>query len=274
MSGTKAIKAGAARSSKRNDRRNTIPMLEKSFQILEAFREHRDGLAFTDIASLYPGFSRSSVFRMLCTLEGLSYLEKLHNDNRYVLGAKFVELGRIAESRLSLLHVAIPFLEVLQKQFNENVNLAIVQNRELLYLHTLESTQPVRVYERPNRRMAVYCSAIGKAILAYLPNGEIENYLQTTRLVPLTPTTITRVSEFRRELQLIRSRGFAIDNEENAEGVICVGVPILNEQSAPVGGISLSGPSLRMDSKRVPVLGDALKNAAGKIATKYSSSGK
>jgi DNA-binding IclR family transcriptional regulator len=211
---------------------------------------------------------------MLCTFERLSYLEKLHNDNRYVLGAKFVELGRIAQSRLSLLHVAIPYLEVLQEQFNENVNLALIQNGELLYLHTLESTQPVRVYERPNRRMAVYCSAIGKAILAYMRNTDIDSYLQTTRLVPLTATTITRVSEFRRELQSIRSRGFAIDNEENSEGVICVGVPVLDDQSRPVGGISLSGPSLRMEPKRITELGEELKNVAGKIAKKYSGYGK
>jgi IclR family KDG regulon transcriptional repressor len=257
-----------------SDKKNIIPMLAKSIQILERFRENPDGLTYSEVTTLCPNFSRVSIFRVLCSLERFGYLEKVHDNNRYVLGAKLVEFGRIAEARLELLQVAIPRLETLCKKYNENINLCTVKNRELVYFTTLESTHPLRVQARPNRRVAVYCSAVGKAILAHLPKGDIDRYLDTTSLVSITPNTITNKTELRRELQRINSRGYAVDNEENLEGVVCVGVPILNAAKIPVAGISMSGPSVRMSPECIVHAAADLKSAAKAIADKCTLPGK
>lgn len=248
-------------------------MLAKSFQILERFRENPDGVTYSELTTLCPNFSRVSIFRVLCSLERFGYLEKLPDNNRYVLGAKLVEFGRIAESRLELLQVASPHLQKLLKKYNESISLCTVKNRELVYFTTLESSHPLRV-GRPDRRAAVYCSAVGKAILAHLPKGNIDRYLETTTLVGLTPNTITTKTELRRELQQINSRAYAVDNEENLVGVVCVGVAILNVDKIPVAGISMSGPSVRMPPERIVLAAADLKSAAKAISDRYPLLGK
>jgi len=256
-----------------SDRKNIIPMLAKSIQILERFRENPNGLTYSDLTTLCPNFSRVSIFRVLCSLERFGYLEKIPDNNRYVVGAKFVEFGRIAESRLGLLQVAIPHLEALRKKYNEGISLCTIKNRELVYFATLESTHPLRV-GRPDRRAAVYCSAVGKAILAHLAKGDIDRYFQTTTLVGLTPNTITNKTELRRELQRINSRAYAVDNEENLEGVVCVGVPILNVDKIAVAGISMSGPSVRMPPERIVLAAADLQSAAKAISDRCALLGK
>jgi DNA-binding IclR family transcriptional regulator len=256
-----------------SDKKNIIPMLAKSFQILERFRENPDGVTYSELTTLCPNFSRVSIFRVLCSLERFGYLEKLPDNNRYVLGAKLVEFGRIAESRLELLQVASPHLQKLLKKYNESISLCTVKNRELVYFTTLESSHPLRV-GRPDRRAAVYCSAVGKAILAHLPKGNIDRYLETTTLVGLTPNTITTKTELRRELQQINSRAYAVDNEENLVGVVCVGVAILNVDKIPVAGISMSGPSVRMPPERIVLAAADLKSAAKAISDRYPLLGK
>ena len=256
-----------------SDGKNIIPMLAKSIQILERFRENPDGLTYSELTTLCPNFSRVSIFRVLCSLERFGYLEKIPDNNRYVVGAKFVEFGRIAESRLGLLQVAIPHLETLRKKYNESISLCTVRNRELVYFATVESTHPLRV-GRPDRRAAVYCSAVGKAILAHLPKGDVDRYVETTALVGITPNTITNKTELRRELQRINSRAYAVDNEENLEGVVCVGVPILNVDKIAVAGISMSGPSVRMPPERIVLAAADLLSAAKAISDRCAFLGK
>ena len=243
-------------------------MLVKSFEILEAFREHPHGLSYAEVVKLHPRFSRVSIFRVLCSLEGLSYLERSHNSSRYVLGAKFVELGRIAESRIDLLEIAIPYMEELLKKFNENINLARVQNFELIYLKTMESPQPLRVHEMANRRVALYCSALGKAIFAYMHKDGIAEFLRSTVLHKLTYNTIDNKSELRRELRRIKTQGYAIDNEENLEGVVCIAVPILDGAAAPIAAMSISGPSTRMRAEPMKRMKEALRAACESISAR------
>lgn len=249
--------------------RNVVPMLMKSFELLEAFREHPHGLTYPELLRLYPQLSRVSIFRVLCSLEQTSYLERIHNTNRYVLGAKFIELGKIAESRLDLLQVALPFMEELLERFNENVNLGAVRNLELVYFKTLETAHPLRVHEMPNRRSAVYCSSLGKAVLAFAGDDAIAQYLRMTPLLRLTANTITDAGAFRRELRAIRERGHALDNEENLEGVRCVAAPILNAQGRARAGLSLSGPVTRMTDDRLADMIPALKQACAAIRARF-----
>ncbi len=246
-------------------------MLLKSFELLEAFREHPNGLTYSELIRLYPKISKVSIFRILCSLEQIGYLETAPETNRYVLGAKFVELGRLAERRLDLLYVATPMLQGLLEKFNENVNLISIKNFELVYLKTLESTHPLRVQEMPNRRNAVYCSAAGKAILAFMEKDQIAHYLETTELVPLTRSTITRPDELRKELEAIRRQGYAMDNEENLSGVRCVAAPIINAKGLPIAAVSISGPSTRITAKQAPQMARVIKGTCDEISARCNT---
>lgn len=246
-------------------------MLIKAFDLLEAFREHPNGLTHANLEKLYPNVSRVSIFRILRSLESLSYLEKSDETGRFALGAKFVELGQLAERRLELVELLKPHMQEMLLRFNENINLGKLRNFELIYLKILESSQPLRVADFPNRRNAIYCSAIGKSILAHMGDESVEEYLRLTKLTRFTANTITTREGFRRELEQVRKLGYAVDNEENVEGVRCIGIPLFDENGAPIASLSFTGPSTRMTDAKFKLLLEALQKARASIAEKLHS---
>ncbi len=258
----------APSSASRSGNANVVPMLIKAFELLEAFREHPNGLTHANLEKLYPNVSRVSIFRILRSLESLSYLEKSDDSGRFVLGPKFVELGQLAERRLELVEVAKPHMQEMLIRFNENVNLGKLQDFELIYLKTLESSQPLRVADLPNRRNAIYCSAIGKSILAHMGDENIEEYLRLTELTRFTAYTITTRDGFRRELEQVRKLGYALDNQENVEGVRCIGIPLFGETGEPLASFSFTGPSTRMTDAKLALLLEAMQKARASITEK------
>lgn len=238
--------------------KNLVPMLLKAFEILEAFRERRDGLTYMELVERYPRISKVSIYRILCSLEALGYLLKDDRSGKYELGTKFIELGKITEKRQDILRIALPYMERVLRKFGENVNLVKIESGELIYFATLEGNHPLRVTEMPSRRLAIHCSAVGKAILARLPEAEREETIGNLTLARLTPNTITSRRLLRQELEGIRVKGFALDNEENLIGVRCVGVPVVNAEGYPVAAMSVTGPTLRITQAKAGEIGPYL----------------
>jgi IclR family KDG regulon transcriptional repressor len=261
----------AAPASARNGNGNVVPMLMKAFDLLEAFREHPNGLTHAELEKLYPNVSRVSIFRILRSLESLSYLDKSEETGRFALGPKFVQLGQLAERRLELVDLAKPHMQEMLERFNENVNLGKLQNFELIYLKILESSQPLRVGVLPNRRNAIYCSATGKAILAHMGEDSVDEYLRLTKLSAFTKNTITTHDGFRRELEKVRKQGFAVDDQENVEGVRCIGIPLFDEGGHPIASMSFTGPSARMTDAKFKLLLDALRKARDRMTVRRRS---
>ncbi len=232
-------------------RQNVVPMLMKAFGVLEVFREHPEGLTYPELLLRLPKMSKASVYRILCSLEASGYMYKDPRTSLFHLGAKFIELGRITERRQDVLVRLAPYIQALVERFGETLNVARIENGELVYLKTVEGNHPVRVSALSSRRTAVYSSSVGKAILAGLPVGEQDAMIDQMTFEKLTQYTISTKRDFRSELALTAKRGYALDKEENLLGVRCVGVAVHDLEGRPVAAISITGPASRLPEAKL-----------------------
>jgi len=195
-------------------------------------------------------------------LEQQKYIEKNPSDGRYRLGLKLFELGRKAVSRFDLREKSRPFLERLVFETGETVHLCILDGAEVVYMDKVEPERSVRMASRIGSRTPAYCTSVGKAIMAYLSAPQVENILRVHGLKPRTQHTIHSVIEMKNELKKVREQGFAVDNEENEEGVRCVGCVVRGATGEPVAAISVSGPAFRVAANKLADLARPVKTAA------------
>jgi IclR family KDG regulon transcriptional repressor len=211
-------------------------------------------------------FPKSSVHEIISTLLEEGILGKDTDRNRYSLGLKLFELGKQAQANLEISKVAIPSLRGLHEELDETVHLTVLDGKEVLYIECFESTKRLRTYSVIGVRAPLHCTAVGKAILAYLDEAEVEEVIQSMGLPRFTDNTITDREALKKEIQRIRGCGFATDNMEHEEGVCCVGAPVRNHTGKVVGSISVSGPSQRVTAARIEEIAPQVIERAAEIS--------
>jgi len=239
---------------------SNIAVLHKALDLLEALQAADKPRSLDQLVAA-TGLARSTAHRLLLNLVSRGYVERA-GANTFALGLKLLELGATVRQRQSLRDIALPFMLNLRNELGETVNLGRVREGSVLYLETVESEHAFRVSASLGIRDPLHVTAIGKAILAWLP-PERRPVLADWR--KLTPSTITDPKKFDRELLLTRERGYALDEEESMEGGRCIGVPILHLGS-PVAGLSVSGPIARITTKRIKGIAATLQSAAAAIS--------
>jgi DNA-binding IclR family transcriptional regulator len=215
-----------------------VEAVSKALDLLEVF-SGPEGLALNEI-SQRAGISKTRAFRLLHTLAGRGYVDRCADGMRYQLGTKLFE--RAAQVRRDVKQLANPFMRKLHDQFNETVNLGVLNNGDVLYIDILESLRPFRMMATIGCRMPVHVTAMGKAILANMN----EEDLKSSGFAPISRLRPAARQDLFHELELVRKRGFAIDNEENEPGVACVGAAILDAAGHPLAAMSISGPNYRI----------------------------
>jgi DNA-binding IclR family transcriptional regulator len=191
------------------------------------------------------GLAKTTIFGILRTLEYKNMVYKDENAN-YYLGIKNYTYGKVYEKDFDLKRIIHPFLEKLATKYNETVHMAIEENGQVLYIDRVKSSHAVRLASNIGGYDPLYCSSIGKLILAYKSETEIEAYINKSTLEKKAPNTITDVSKLKKELKNIRRNAFSIDNEELEQGLVCVSAPIFTD-SKFTAAISISGPTNRID---------------------------
>jgi IclR family transcriptional regulator, acetate operon repressor len=239
---------------------SNIAVLHKALDLLEALQAADKPRSLDQLVAA-TGLARSTAHRLLLNLVSRGYVERIAG-NTYALGLKLLELGATVRQRQSLRDIALPIMLNLRNELGETINLGRVREGSVLYLETVESEHAFRVSASLGIRDPLHVTAIGKAILAWLP---LERRPMLTDWRKLTPSTITDPKKFERELLLTRERGFALDEEESMEGGRCIGVPILHLGS-PVAGLSVSGPIARITTKRIKAIAATLQSAAAAIS--------
>jgi IclR family transcriptional regulator, KDG regulon repressor len=246
--------AKASTKGKRKTRqldKNYIRVMEKIFVVLEHFIKEgarQEALSFQTVAASVP-FAKTTVHRILYSLQKLGYLERDSTQARYRLGPKFFELTEPAVHFRRLQSVATSVMTELLVRFSENVNLGVLDSSQVAYLSVLQSPSALRVSAYPGQRNPVHSTALGKAIVAFLAEEEAAAILDHCPLIKMTPKTITQRAHFREHLAAVRERGVAFDLAENVEGVTCVAAPIFDQRGRAVAAISVSGPATRMEAK-------------------------
>lgn len=211
---------------------------------------------------------KSSTHNILKTLESEGYVEKNRDTLKYHLGTALVELGYRAQNDLDICRIARPFLNRINRETDETVHLTVLDNDEVLYVDCVESTKRLRTYSVIGVRAPLYCTAVGKAIMAELPDSRIRQIIKTRGLKKLTEFTITREEALMRDLSATKKRGFSIDNMECEDHLICVGAPIKDASGEIIASLSVSGPSNRMPEERIKYAGSLVQNSAGEISRK------
>ena len=182
-------------------------------------------------------------------------------DGRYSLGIRLFELGSRAIIPVDVRMRSLPFLRRLVDECGETAHVAVLGGIEMMSIQNVECPKKLRTPITVGGRSPVYATSVGKVILAFMPNEECELVLEQLNLRRLTPKTITARWALRLELQRVRDRGFAVDDQEVESGLRCVGAPIRDHSGRVVAAIAIAGPIFRVTQQRLPALARAVMNA-------------
>lgn len=251
----------------------TVQAVEKAIRVLEHLAEHGD-CGVSDLARAIGG-QKSTVFRLLSTLKEAGYILQDGETEKYCLSLKLFRIGSGAIRNLDLNKAALPVISRLAKMTSETVHLCILDNDQVLYLHKVESTFSLKVamVSRVGFVTPLYCTGVGKVLLAWQEDEYIRRYLQDTKLTRFTERTITDPLALAAELQRIRMSGFAYDDEEHELGVRCAAAPIFDLNGRIAAALSVSGPSVRFSDRRMESVRDLVRDSALEISRRMGFEG-
>jgi DNA-binding IclR family transcriptional regulator len=221
----------------------SVAVLAKAFEVLEAMSAAARPLTLKELTERLD-LPKPTLHRILQTLVELGYVDQDHARSRYGLTLQLFRLGR-SDSYEDIRERALPAMEALHRRFNETVNLGVLQGSFVYYVHAIETTQNLRWQVRPGARDPYYCTALGRAIVAFLPPARQQHLLERTEVEPRTPFTPATRAAVERALQRTARAGWAHDDQENDLGVACFGVPLL-ERGEAYASLSISVPRSRL----------------------------
>ena len=237
-----------------------VGVVTKVLHILETLHEAPSGLQLKDVAQL-TGINKSTAYRFLAHLEHDGYVFR-DSSGAYAIGVRLARLASGSSYQTTLRKLSRPILQQLWRVTGETVNIAVLDGREVLYLDVMESLHTFRLVSQVGMRRPVYCTALGKVMLAYIPEEEQQYFFDGMSFERFTPHTIRGVAQLRKEFANIRQRGYSIDNEEAYLGSRCIGAPIFEASGKITAALSVSGPTTRVTREKVPAVAAAAKNAA------------
>jgi DNA-binding IclR family transcriptional regulator len=253
--------------AKRKKESYVIQSVTNALNLLEEFKGDRDELGVTELSNRLK-LHKNNIFRLLATLETKGYIEQDKATENYRLGVKNLELGQTFIKQLGLVRPLKPFLKEIVKECNEMAYIGTIRQNSVVCLDVEESNQAVKVTNHVGLRLPIYCTAIGKAQIAYSAEEELEKLGIFDNMERFTPNTIVNKVEFIKQIKEVAKRGYALDNEEYNPGVTCVAVPIRDYTGRVVGGISVPGPAFRMTDEILKRVIIPVVKAAGEKASK------
>ncbi len=215
----------------------------------------------------------STVHRLLTTLEQERYVRFDQERRLWSVGVQTFVAGCAFLRRRDLVGVARPYMRALMEECRETVNLAVQDDRQAIYVHQVGHPASAWPLAKPGARVPLYCSAVGKALLAAMTEEELERLLPEGGARRLTANTIVSRAALREDITGIRERGFAVDDEEHAVGLRCVAALVFNELREPMAALSISGPTTRISHSKIPRLGELLRQKAAGITAKLGGAG-
>lgn len=236
--------------------------LIKAFEIIRLIADHQGELRLNDICRRL-NMNKTTVFRYIETLISLNLVEK--RDGSYFLGIGLFEMGNKVKIQNLIIERFHPVLEALANDVNETVNLAQIFDDTALYLYKAESRRSLQLKASVGDKLPLHCTGLGKAILSILEPDRLDPLISNLKLERMTRHTITDPTTLKKKIDLIRTRGYSIDQEEFDDGLICVAVPLKIRKLNFNGGISISGPINRFDEEMTHFLAKSLLETRDKI---------
>jgi DNA-binding IclR family transcriptional regulator len=230
--------------------------LDRAVAVLEMLGESDTALNLAEVCQKL-NLHKSTAHRSLMVLERSALIERTP-ENRYRLGLKLYELGNRAVEQVDLRTRVHPYFRRLAAHVGETVHLSVLQKTSIVYLDKVEPNRRVCVSSKTGTSNPVYCTSMGKAMLAFQPPEVIEQIVSKIRFVRYTHKTLTTREALMKALDRVRRRGYAIDDQEIEVGVRCVGAPIFDENHQAIAAVSVSGPTSRITAPNMPEIAEHL----------------
>ncbi len=263
-------KPGTVRSSALVDERLFVKALDRGLRVLAAFSQQPRPLGLSEIARR-TGIGKSAAQRLLHTLLVLGYIKQEHDTRRYVLSPKALEIGNSYLRMDNVLNCAKPYLIQAGRACDETVNLTELIDADVVYVARIPSRQMISVDILLGARLPAYCTAPGRAMLAFLPPRERANVLKQSNLAAITRYTITDINRLNEILNSVRTQGYAMTDQESFLGDISVAAPVFNSHRYPVAAVNVAVSATRWTAIEVemalaPIVCEAAKATSEAIS--------
>ncbi len=248
--------------------KNPIQVAERIFQTVEE-------LSLCEPAGLVELSNRlelhkSTVHRILSSLQMMGYVRQEEDTGKYRLSLKWMEISNRITEKMDIVSIARPYLRKLSEISGETVHLVEVEGNEAIYIDKVESgSNSIRMVSRVGSRIPLYCSGVGKAMLAERSDEEIEEIWNSSDIRAMTPKTILSLDEFLETIREIRKFGYALDNEENEMGVRCIAASILDHEGKARNAFSISAPVGRMTDEKLKMLAEYVLESKRNISGEF-----
>jgi len=231
----------------------TVQSIERGCKILDALGKRKQSYSIQDLSSQL-NLPKPTIHRILSTLRHFGFVAQDEVSKEYRLGFRLAELGYTVLDKIDLRKIAEPFLTKLANRAEETVHLVILDQGEIAYLDKVEKVsdpRSLRMVSRIGMRNYTHSCAVGKVLLAPLSDDEKAEIVAQKGLPRMTKNTIVNLGQLNKHLADVRAQDYAVDDEENEEGIRCVAAPVRNDQGSVIAAISISGPTVRMTEKRI-----------------------
>ena len=256
-------------ASSKKSSNTTIQSVQRAIAILRCFTKEEGELGVIHLSKQL-GLHKSTVSRLLATLEQEGFVEKNPETEKYRLGLQLVTLAGIALEQIDLREVAAPYLSQLAELTRETVNIVVLSGNECMNIDGAASPRPIRYVGRIGRRTPCHCTAAGKVLLAYLP-PETRQQILSAPLVRFTEKTIVDFDTLTQELTKIHQQGYAITHEEHQEDLSAVAAPIFDHTEQVIAAVTVSGPTYRIGPGEIEALVEAVLDIAHQISAGLGS---
>lgn len=244
--------------------KNPIQVAEKLFQVIETLAEHGP-MGIMELSNTL-GYHKSTIHRLVTSLQHLGYIRQEEDSLKYTLSLRFLQIGSKILDQTNVATLIHPMLRRLAEKTGETVHLVRRDGNDAVYIDKVESgVGSIRMASRVGNRIPLYCSGVGKALLAEMEDEEIEKIWNTSEVRPLTVKTIVSFDVLKSRIKSVRAEGYALDDEENEEGVRCIAVSLPDYHRVPVFALSISAPVHRMTNERIEELREAVLESKREI---------
>lgn len=246
----------------------SVPALAKALTLLETIAQSRRGMSLSHLSRELQ-LPKSSTHCLLLTLERHGYLQRNNQTRRYTFGLKFYSLASTALAQMRIRDIAAPLLHSLMKQTGLTVHMAVLEGGEAVLIDKVEPPGLITLATWIGKRMDVHCTGVGKSLIAYLSESELDSIVIEHRLSRHNENTITSAGKLKNHLALIRKQGYSLDDEEDELGLRCISSAVLDHTGKAIAAISVAGPTSRITAENVHSLANKVKHTAAAISQQF-----
>jgi DNA-binding IclR family transcriptional regulator len=250
--------------------KSAVPSLERGLAILEILAKSRAGLSLSQVTRQLD-LPKSSVHCLLRTLDETGYVYKDGPSGKYRVSLSICDLARQALQGISLRDQAKQFLRNLAERTGMTVHMAILEQGSCVLIEKVAPPGVPRTATWIGKQFALHCTAVGKALLAYLPESDAERLISDQGLIRYNDNTVCSIRQLKQELQMIRVRGYSLDDEEEEIGVRCLGAPIFNANNEAIAALSIVGEASQIAGDNVSRLHKDVVEAANRVSDQVRS---